>query len=136
MNTKIWISAAVIFATTAFAWRFWGGAAVAAGGGALLMWLLLHYTRMMKVMERAAQTPIGTVDSAVMLNAKLAKGMTLLNTIGLTRSLGQADASQTPESPQATDVFVWADASGDSVTVAFSRGKVQHWQLTRAQRDT
>ena len=36
-----------------------------------LVWVLLHFTRMMTILKRAANRPIGYVDSAVMLNAKL-----------------------------------------------------------------
>ena len=42
--------------------------------GGLVMWALLHFTRLVKVLERAANRPIGHVDSAVMLNAKLKTG--------------------------------------------------------------
>ena len=47
----------------------WKG--VAAVGGGILMWLLLHFTRLMTVMRRAAERPIGYVGSAVMLYSKL-----------------------------------------------------------------
>lgn len=131
MKTKIWIAALMILLTTAAAWRLWGGAAVATVAGALLMWLLLHYTRLMKIMQRAAHRPVGTVDSAVMLNAKLNKGMSLLHTIGLTRSLGRPLEVPSSGSNTAEEAFVWSDASGASVTVEFRRGKAQRWQLVR-----
>ena len=41
-----------------------GWPAVAAVSGGLLMWLLLHFTRLMTVLKRAAHRPIGHVDSA------------------------------------------------------------------------
>ncbi len=140
MKTKIWISALLILAATGFAWHTWGGAAVAAVAGALVMWLLLHYTRLMKIMQRAAQRPIGTVSNAVMLNARLAQGQTLMKTIGMTQSLGQSVGQSVASTPAPSDTgfetFVWTDASGDSVTVSFKRGKLQRWHLTRAQSGT
>jgi hypothetical protein len=52
----------------------WPGIAIAVTG--IVMWMLLHFTRMMKVLKRAGNRPIGFVDSAVMLNAKLRPGLT------------------------------------------------------------
>lgn len=39
-----------------------------------MMWALLHYTRLVNVMKKAANRPIGYVGSAVMLNARLSEG--------------------------------------------------------------
>jgi hypothetical protein len=58
-------------AVVLLAYRSYGWAGVAAAVGGLLMWVLLHFTRMMQVLRRAADQPIGYVASAVMLNAKL-----------------------------------------------------------------
>ena len=55
----------------------WSGVAVACTG--IVMFLLLHFTRTMQVLKRAAERPIGYVASAVMLNAKLKPGVTLLH---------------------------------------------------------
>ena len=136
MTTKIWISALLILAATGFAWYTWGGAAVAAGAGVLVMWLLLHYSRLMKIMQRAATRPVGSVSNAVMLNARMAQGQTLMHTIDMTHSLGRAVAANQPPSVVGAETFAWTDASGDSVTVEFKRGKVQRWQLTRFHGDT
>ena len=64
----------------------WSGVAVACTG--IVMFLLLHFTRTMQVLKRAADRPIGYVASAVMLNAKLKPGVTLLHVVAMTRSLG------------------------------------------------
>ena len=64
----------------------WPGVAVAVSG--LVMWLLLHFNRMTQVFKRAANRPVGYVDSAVMLHAKLHSGATLLHVVAMTRSLG------------------------------------------------
>ena len=63
-------------AMVVLAYRAYGWSGVAIAVGALVMWLLLHFTRMVQVLKRAANRPIGTVGSAVMLNAKLRPGMT------------------------------------------------------------
>jgi len=92
-----------------------------------MMWLLLHFTRMMQVLRRAANRPIGYVDSAVMLNAKLKPGMTLLHVVAMTRSLGalQSDKDAQPE------LFRWTDGSQSHVTCTFVGGKLAHHALFR-----
>ena len=60
------------------AWQQYQWAGVAVASGAVVMWILLHFTRMVTVLSRAANRPVGHVDSAVMLNAKLKKGVNLM----------------------------------------------------------
>ena len=81
------------------------------------------------MLRRAKDRPIGYVDSAVMLNAKLQKGHTLLHVMALTRSIGllQSDKGAQPE------VFRWADNSESHVTVTLLNGKVTQWQMVRPQ---
>ena len=96
-------------------------------GGGVLMWGLLHLTRMLTVLKRAADRPKGWVDSAVMLNAKLRPGVNLLHIMALTRSLGErlSDEGTEPE------VFRWIDGGEVSVTCQLSGGKLVSWELCR-----
>jgi len=105
----------------------WPGVALVAGG--LVMWQLLHFTRMLQVLKRAANRPIGHVDSAVMLHAKLRPGVPLLHVVAMTRSLGLL------ESPKDTqpERFRWADTSGSNVLCVFLGGKLQSWELFRPE---
>ncbi len=114
-------------AAVVLAYRFYGWAGVAAVATALVMWVLLHFTRMMQVLRRAANRPIGYVDSAVMLNAKLKPGMTLLHVVAMTRALGQL---QTEKDVQ-PEVFSWADTSESRVTCTFVGGKLTQHELFR-----
>ncbi len=105
----------------------WGGVAMTAG--ALVMWVLLHFTRLMRVLQRAAQRPVGYVDSAVMLNAKLKRGMTLMHVIAMTRSLGQLRSEKDAQ----PEVFRWTDTSGSHVTCEFANGRLAAWRLERPE---
>ncbi|MDO9293175.1 MAG: glycerate kinase [Hydrogenophaga sp.] len=109
------------------AWRAWGWPGLAAAGGGLLMWLLLHFTRLMNIMQRAAKQPIGSVGSAVMLNAKLKPGVTLMHVIAMTRALGER---LTPEGEQ-PEQYRWTDGSHSSVTAHFRNGRLVSWDLAR-----
>lgn len=111
----------------AFAYVAYGLGGVAAAAGALMMWMLLHFTRMMAVMRRAAGRPIGYVASAVMLNAKLKRGMTLLHVVAMTRAFGKllSEKGQQPE------VFRWTDNGASHVTCEFAAGKLAKWEMFR-----
>ncbi len=91
------------------------------------MWLLLHFTRMMQILKRAADRPIGHVDSAVMLNVKLRPGVPLIHVIAMTRSLG-ALQSEKDEQPE---MYRWTDGGNSHVTCEFRAGKLKKWALFR-----
>ena len=103
----------------------WPGVGLAAG--ALVMWVLLHFTRMLQVLKRAAHRPVGAVDSAVMLNARLRSGMTLLHVVAMTRALGEQIS---PKEAQ-PEIYRWRDAGASSVTCHFGGGKLARWELQR-----
>lgn len=109
----------------------WGWPGVALAAGLVVMWVLMHFTRMMQILKRAANRPIGYVDSAVMLNAKLKPGVTLMHVIAMTRSLGTL---LTPKDAQ-PELFRWIDPSDATVTCEFVGGKLKTWELNRPQAE-
>jgi hypothetical protein len=115
----------VVFVVLAYRAYGWPGVAVSAGG--IVMWVLLNFTRMMTVLKRAADQPIGYVASAVMLNAKLRQGVTLMHVVAMTKSLG---ALQSPRDTQ-PEVFRWTDNGASHVTCEFAGGKLVRWSLFR-----
>jgi hypothetical protein len=112
------------------AWRFYGWAGIAGAATGMVMWGLLHFTRLMTILKRAAGRPIGFVDSSVMLNAKLKPGMTLMHVIAMTRSLG---ALQSVKDAQ-PEVFRWTDGTDSHVTCTFVGGKLTHHALFRPEQ--
>jgi hypothetical protein len=120
--TLILVSAAFVMAYTYYKWS---GVAIVASG--LVTWALLHFSRMMQVLKRAADRPIGYVASAVMLNAKLQKGKTLMHVIAMTKALGEL-LSEKDTQPE---VFRWTDGTNSHVTCTFLNGKLQSWELFR-----
>lgn len=117
----------LVLLAAAFSSYGWRGVAVVGGG--ILMWLLLHFTRMMTVLKRASDRPIGYVASAVMLNAKLKPKLPLLHVVAMTKSLGE---QQSPADTQ-PEVFRWTDGGGSYVDGTFVEGRLVRWQLTRPQ---
>ena len=109
------------------AFNIYGWRGVAVVGGGITMWLLMHFTRMMTVLKRASDRPVGYVGSAVMLNAKLKPQSTLLHVMALTRALGE---QRTPVGEQ-PEVYRWTDGSQSYVDCTFDGGRLARWQLTR-----
>jgi hypothetical protein len=120
----------VILVAAAYRAYGWGGVAISVAG--LVMWLLLHFTRMMQVLKRAANQPVGYVGSAVMLNAKLRKGVTLLHVVALTRALGELRSVK----DQQPELFRWTDGTQSFVTCEFAGGKLVKWELVRPEPES
>jgi hypothetical protein len=113
----------------AVAYRGFGWPGVALAGGGIVMWMLLHFTRMMRVLQRASNRPVGYCDSAVMLNAKLRPGVNLLHVVAMTRALGEllSPKEQQPE------IYRWTDSGASAVTCEFLAGKLVKWELSRPE---
>ena len=118
------LSVAVLLAISYISYG-WPGLALVGGG--VVMWLLLHFNRTMQALKRAADRPMGFVPSAVMLNAKLKPGVTLLHVIAMTRSLGLL---LSPKDVQ-PEIYRWSDEDGSYVTCTFQDGKLVSWEMYR-----
>ena len=117
----------VLVLLAGMAYSAYGWAGIALGLGALVMWVLMHMTRMLVVLRRTAHRPVGTVASAVMLHARLERGMALLQVLALTQALGQR--MEHAESDHET--YLWTDASDSTVRCKFVNGKLADWDLQR-----
>jgi len=107
-------------------WRAYGWQGLVVVATFAVFWLLLQFNRSVRAMRNAAQSPMGQVDSAVMLHAKLREGMPLLEIVTLTRSLGR----KTSDDPETLE---WRDASGAVVEVVLERGHCRRWSLLREE---
>jgi len=123
---KIWVPlAGIVLLVGAYANFGWPGVALVSGG--IVMYLLLFFSRAITILKRAADRPMGYVDSAVMLNAKLKKGMTLMHVMAMTRALGELRSPQEVQPEQ----YRWKDGSHSFVDAEFLGGKLGQWTLTR-----
>ena len=124
MNNPIvgWALAAL---AVAIGYLQWGWPGVVLAVTMIVFWLLLQFSRALRVLRRAGQAPVGHVDSAVMLHARLQHGQRLPQILALTRSLGHKRG----EGPE---VFEWRDAGGDAVRIELVGGKLTRWELRRA----
>jgi len=122
MNPVIGWTLAVLAIAVGFATYGWQGALL--GITVIVFWLVLQFNRALRVMRNAAQAPVGHVPSAVMFNARLRRGMRMMEVVQLTRSLG-VRVCETPE------VWRWTDAGSTAVALSFERGRLEHWSLER-----
>lgn len=106
----------------------WPGVAAVVGG--IIMWVLLHFTRLMSIMKKASQRPIGYVGNAVMLNAKLKPKVPLVHVVAMTRSLGQ----RLSEEGLDPEIYRWTDGTQSHVTCEFVGGRLMKWMLQRPEQ--
>lgn len=116
---------ALAAAAIALGYVQWGWQGAILGITLVVFWMLLQFSRVMRVMRQAAQSPVGLVPNAVMLHSKVRPGMRLLDILPVTRSLGRKLADE-PET------FEWADEAGDRVVIELTKGRVTAARLERA----
>ena len=121
-----WTLAAI---ATLAAWRLYGLPGIAMAAGLIVFWLLLQFNRALRVMRNAGGVPVGHLDNAVMFNARLRRGLTMLQVVTLAKSLGRKVVGT---SSGESDVWDWTDAAGDSVVLTFVGARLERWQLVRA----
>ena len=114
-----------------FGFQAYGWAGVAAVAGGLVMWALLHFTRLVNVMKKAANRPMGYVGSAVMLNARLNPGVNLMHVVAMTQSLGEQLSAQDAQ----PEIYRWTDGTQSHVTCEFHQGKLVKWTLVRPEAE-
>lgn len=123
------VGALVLIAGT---WLYfgWQAALLVVSFGSFM--LLLQFSRALRLLRDASHAPVGRVGSAVMLNAKLRKGMRLPDILRLTGSLGQAvKVADEPAKGPVVESFRWRDEGDSSVEVELVDGRCQRWTLTR-----
>lgn len=123
MDARLGWALAVVAVAMGY-WQ-WGWPGLALALTLIVFWMLLQFSRTMRVMGKAGEAPVGSLRNAVMLQSRLRPGLVLLEVLPLTGSLGVKTADE-PET------YLWTDAGGDSVSVVFRQGKVESWQLQRA----
>ena len=122
MSAKLGWALAVLALAAGYLGYGWRGLLLALT--VIAFWLLLQFSRALRVMRLAARAPVGHVPSAVMLHARLHAGMQMMNVVKLTRSLGRKLRDE-------PDTFAWRDESGAEVEVEFADGRCRSWRLTR-----
>jgi hypothetical protein len=125
----VWVGWGLAAAAIAVGWASYGWPGVVLAITVIVFWLLLQFSRAMRVLRIAASNPVGHVANAVMLNAKLKRGMKLPEVLVLTRSLGRRVAG---DATSPSETWAWTDAGGDTVQLTLEDGHLAQWELQRA----
>jgi hypothetical protein len=117
-----WIGYALAAAAFYVGYRNYGWQGVIFATTVVVFWLLLQYSRVNRVMTKAAASEMGTVSDARSLGLKLKKGQPLVDVLKMTGSLGLRTSNE-PET------FRWTDPTGASIEVVFEKGRASRWSL-------
>ncbi len=123
-----WSLAAAALAAGWFAYG-WQGLVLAVT--LVVFWLLLQFSRALRALRKAGAAPIGRVASAVMLHSRLREGMTLVQVLDQSGSLGER---VDPRVEGAEESWRWRDEGDVSVTVHLCGGRCKRWELRRPGR--
>jgi hypothetical protein len=121
-----WLLAA---AAVAVAWWGYGWPGLVLAATVIAFWLLLQFSRTLRLLRGAASAPVGHVPNAVMFHAKLRERMPLADVIRAAGSLGRKTSDQ-PET------FAWTDAGDVRVEVELRAGRCAAWRLRRPDAQT
>lgn len=127
-----WVGWALAATALYAGWRGYGWPGLAFAVSVIVFWLLLQFNRSLRAMRNASESPVGHVDSAVMLNAKLQPRMSMLEIVKLTRSLGRRTGGSDGNDRE-PEVWTWADDGGSHVEVTFVGGRCTRWTLHRPE---
>jgi len=128
VNGAAWLGWALAAIAIALGYARFGWQGAVLGITIVVFWLLLQFSRAMRVMRIAGQSPVGQVDNAVMLNARLKPGLRLIDILKLTRSLGERVAM---DEGADTEQWRWADSGGAQLIVTFRRGRCVAHEVRR-----
>jgi hypothetical protein len=113
----------LVVAAFAAGWRAYGWPGFALAATVVVFCLLLQFSRAMRVMRRAAGRPVGQVDHALEFNARLKRGMTMLQIVSMTGSLGRPVAGQPA-------TWAWNDSDA-TVTLVMAGDRLERWSFAR-----
>jgi len=116
---------ALALALSYAAWRSYGLQGLLLAVLMLSFWLMLHFTKLMRLLRTVAARPMGRARDAAALHARLKPGMAMVDVIRLTLSIGQL---RTPPDSEPEERH-WADDSGQAVVCRFEHGRLVSFRL-------
>ena len=115
------LAAAIAYA----AWRSYGTQGLLLAVLMIVFWVLLHFTKLMRLLRTAATRPMGHVQDARLLHRQLKRGQPLVEVVRRTLSLGQRLSAPGHE----PEVLEWSDEQRHAVTCTFVHGRLDTFEL-------
>ncbi len=116
---------ALALALVLAAWRSYGWQGVLLATLMLSFWVLLHFTKILRLLRTAATRPLGHCRDCRALARALKRGMPMHRVVQFTHALGLRQDSADP----AADHFVWRDPQDWQLEVVLRHGRVSAWTL-------
>jgi len=113
------------------AWQAYGWKGLILAALMISFWLLLHFTKLMRLLHAAAKRPMGHVRNARILHGQLKKGMPQVEVVRRTLSLG----ARHTEPGRDPEVLEWGDEKGDAVICTFFQGRLHSFELRPHQAE-
>ena len=105
-------------------WFGYGWPGLVLAFSVIVFWLLIQFSRSVRVMRDAGESPVGHVPSAVMLHSKLSVGQPMLQIV-------EDDEEPGPARQRDARNLVGRDDSDAEVRITFEKGVCARWTLDR-----
>lgn len=123
-----WLFPTLVLALCYAAWRSYGWQGLVLAMLMSSFWVLLHFTKLMRLLRAAAARPKGIVADIPALQRHLRPGMPMHEVVRRTACLGERPADATTD-----EVFDWRDAQGRALRLHFEAGRLA--RMSRVDRD-
>lgn len=102
------------------AWRSYGWQGLMLAALMISFWVLLHFTKLMRLLRAAAARPMGDVADVRRLQSRLSLGMPMHNVVRHAGCLGV----RLPDGPDGSEHFAWEDPEGRALHLQFMGGRL------------
>lgn len=126
LKQRMPVTALLAGAAVIAGWWSYGWKGLVLAFTVIVFWAVLQFNRATRVLRNAGQRPKGQVDSVTMLQARLEPGLSLLEVLQITGSLGEA---------RGHDEWGWRDPYGNEAVLVFRRERLVRWSVARAEAE-
>jgi hypothetical protein len=118
-SLRPWLFPTLFLALCYAAWRSYGWQGLLLATLMSSFWVLLHFTKLLRLLRAAAARPKGMVNDVPALQRQLRPGLPMHEVVRRTACLGERPADATTD-----EVFDWQDEQGRRLRLHFRAGRL------------
>ena len=122
---RTWLFPAMAAALAYAAWRSYSWPGLILALLMLSFWLLLHFTKLMRLLRTVANRPLGRVRDVGAMAKRLKPGMPLVDVMRLTLSIGALRSAPDTDS----ELRTWSDDAGRTAICHFEQGRLVSFRV-------